>query len=561
MGILLWLWKQVVSLFGTIMPERWKPATMALAAKGKTESATAKFEPSRLMVGLWWIIHLVIVAVVVLALWYVNSLYDLDKVLRSPWPWLHKFWLPLLFLLGYTLCWLGWYLWKLLGPERETESYTDIDEAWAEAVYALKEAGVSIEQTPLFLILGRPAGSVDDLFFASQLPLQVRTVPRKAEAPLHVYANKEGIYVTCEGASLLGRAAQLLTAKENVESSGFYQTLGPAALGRARPPELLRPPVPSAEKKAEPPPDETGVLENKAETSVAEMLLPEPSGSTASFVAYRQPLRLLQNIDEAERLTARLKYLCRRIARQRHPYCSVNGLLILAPLAATDNDADAHQAGLIIQRDVRAARESLRVRCPIETVLCDLEKLSGFLDLMGQFTEERQRQQLLGRTFPLVPQVDPEQFPKMISGGLEWLCQSLLPSVVYQFLQMEKPGDGNADETLRRNARLVQLLGELRDRQPRWSHILTQGIAVQEKQMPLLGGGFLCATGPDAAREQAFVHDVFRLLIENQNSVAWTPEALDENRDYLRWARLCYLGIALLAAGFVFLAYNIWLKL
>ena len=534
---------------------------MVLQAKKQTDAATAKFEPSRWMIGLWWLLHVAIVVVVVLALWYVNLLYDLDKVLRSPWPWLHKFWLPLLFLLGYALCWLGWYLWKMLGPEHETESYPDIDEAWAEAVYALKEAGIEIEQTPLVLILGRPSGTVDDLFFASQLPLQVRTVPRRAEAPLHVYANKEAIYVTCEGASLLGRAAQLLSAQENVGSSAVNMTLSPAALGGQFPAELLRPPIPAAEKTAAPPDPDKTASESKVETSVAELLLPEPSSQTASFVAYRQPLRLLQNIDETERLTARLKYLCRRIARRRHPYCSVNGLLILAPLAATDNDADAHQTGLIIQRDIRAARESLRVRCPIETALCDLEKLPGFLDLMGQFTEERQRQQLLGRTFPLVPQLEPEQFPKMISGGLEWLCQTMLPSVVYQFLQTDKPGDANTEETLRRNARLVQMLGELRDRQPRWSHILTQGVTVQEKQTPLLGGAFLCATGPDAAREQAFVHDVFSLLIENQNYVSWTPEALDENRDYVRWARLCYIGIALLAAGFVFLAYHIWMKL
>jgi hypothetical protein len=560
MDILLWLWQRMSSTFWSVMPARWRPEEMVLAAKGKTEAATEKYEPSRWMVGLWWLLHLVIVAVVVFGLWYVNSLYDLDKVLRSPWPWLHKFWLPLLFLLGYALCWLGWYLWKLLGPERETQSYTDIDEAWAEAVIALKEAGIEIAHTPLYLIIGRPSGSVDDLFYASQLPLQVRTVPRRAEAPLHVYANKEAIYVTCEGASLLGRTAELLTAKENVSSSAVNMTLSPAALAGRLLPELLQSPTPAAEKPVKPATDADATLESKPETSVAELLLPEPSGRTASFVTYRQPLRLLQNIDETERLTARLKYLCRKIARQRHPYCSVNGLLILTPLAATDNDADAHQTGLVIQRDVRAARESLRVRCPIETVLCDLERLPGFLDLMGQFTEERQRQQLLGRTFPLVPQIEPEQFPKMISGGLEWLCQTMLPSVVYQFLQTEKSGDASPEETLRRNARLVYLLGQLRDRQPRWSHILTQGVTVQEKQMPLLGGAFLCATGPDAAREQAFVHDVFSLLLENQNYVTWTPEALDENRDYLRWARLCYVGIALLTAGFVFLAYHIWVK-
>src|SRR5579872_2494171 len=162
MQLLAWLWELISSSFWMLVPTRFKPDSVIIEAKQKAEVSTAEVQPSRWMTGLWWLLHLAFVVVVVLVLWYVNSLFDLDKVLRSPWPLLHKVWLPLLFLLGYALCWLGWYLWKMLGPERETESYPDIDEAWAEAVYALKEAGIEIEKTPLFLVLGRPSGSLDD---------------------------------------------------------------------------------------------------------------------------------------------------------------------------------------------------------------------------------------------------------------------------------------------------------------------------------------------------------------------------------------------------------------
>src|SRR5262249_22286654 len=148
----------------------------------------APLEPSRLKSSLSWILHVIVVVVVVLALWYINNwLLDLGKVLKSNWPWLHQFWLPLLFLLIYALCWLGWYLWKMLGPERETESHGDIDEAFGEVLHSLKEAGIEIMQAPLYLVIGRPAGSVDDLFSSSQLPLQIRSIPRRA-APLHVFA-------------------------------------------------------------------------------------------------------------------------------------------------------------------------------------------------------------------------------------------------------------------------------------------------------------------------------------------------------------------------------------
>ncbi len=57
-----------------------------------------------------WAVHALVVLAVVAALFWLNHVLDLDRVLRSPWPALHQVWLPLLFLLAYALCWLGWWL-------------------------------------------------------------------------------------------------------------------------------------------------------------------------------------------------------------------------------------------------------------------------------------------------------------------------------------------------------------------------------------------------------------------------------------------------------------------
>src|SRR5262245_11512429 len=66
----------------------------------------------------WWVyvLHVAAFVGVLCFLWWINVILDLDKVLRAPWPWLHQFWLPLLFLLGYALYWLGRWLWALLAP-------------------------------------------------------------------------------------------------------------------------------------------------------------------------------------------------------------------------------------------------------------------------------------------------------------------------------------------------------------------------------------------------------------------------------------------------------------
>ena len=46
-----------------------------------------------------WVLHFVMLAVVLGCLWYLNWYFDLEKVLRSPWPTLHRIWLPMLFFL------------------------------------------------------------------------------------------------------------------------------------------------------------------------------------------------------------------------------------------------------------------------------------------------------------------------------------------------------------------------------------------------------------------------------------------------------------------------------
>ena len=63
---------------------------------------------------------------------------------------------------------------------------------------------------PLFLVLGRPAGSEKSLFSAGGLRLAVKQVPRRIDAPLWFSANADAVYVTASGASLLGRYAGLL---------------------------------------------------------------------------------------------------------------------------------------------------------------------------------------------------------------------------------------------------------------------------------------------------------------------------------------------------------------
>src|SRR5207253_8500431 len=137
------------------------------------------------------------------------------------WALLRHGWAPLLFLLIYVLMWLGWWLWKLLQPEEEASVFPDIDEAWAEAVKALEQGNIDITEVPLFLVVGKPAAAEEAMFAAAQLNLTVKQSPRRGDAPLHVYANRDGLYVTCAGACLSGRQAEILAAASGGAETGI----------------------------------------------------------------------------------------------------------------------------------------------------------------------------------------------------------------------------------------------------------------------------------------------------------------------------------------------------
>ena len=150
---------------------------------------------------------------------------------------------------------------------------------------------------------------------------------------------------------------------------------------------------------------------------------------------------LVKNADEAERLSERLRHLCLLIARERRPYCPINGILLLVPLAATDDDTDMKETASLCQRDLTTAREALQVHCPIYGVLCDLERTSGYGEFHSHFQDE-QRERLLGQTFPLLPDLDATARLRKIEEGVQWIGNVLIPSLVYKFWRIDtKPSN------------------------------------------------------------------------------------------------------------------------
>jgi hypothetical protein len=346
------------------------------------------------------------------------------------------------------------------------------------------------------------------------------------------------VYVVATDTCLLGRQADLLAetaavAGEIVKAGGSdeIQAILEKAKAEGRGPDQLT----EEEKHA------LSVLVALEEAE-------KPGAATPTRALSRSP-------EEVERVRARLAHLCQLVVRDRRPYCPINGVVLLIPLAATDNDAAASETATLCQQDMEIVRRVTQLRCPAFAAVCDLERAPGFAEFLARLPAGQLRR--LGQRFPLAPDVEPGQVPAMIDDGLAWVSETLLPSLVYNLLRADAAG-GDMSGFVRDYARLFQFLSEMKGRRPRLSRILVRGALPSDKGPPLLGGCYLTATGPDAARQQAFVAGVFERLPENQDFVTWTDEALREETELRRLTAVGYGGLSLFLVGVAAMWYFWW---
>lgn len=506
------------------------------------------------------LLHVVMVVLILVGLAFINYAFDLDKLLRAPGiPWLPRVWLPVLFLLVYVLSWLGWWLWKLLEPVEEASVFPDIDEAWAEAVKALEQGNIDLTEAPLFLVVGKPAAPEEALFAAARLNFTVKQSPRRSDAPLHAYANRDGIYVSCGGASLSGRQTEILyggsggggdsalvgggSAQGGASSEDQYKTVQAGGIMKEMQAVLAR----AREQGRDP-----GQLTEEEKREIREMVAHE-EGQRGGRKTGPRP-QIMRNAEEVERSSARLRHLCRLIVRDRRPFCPANGILFLVPFAGSDSEEDANQTGGAIHQDLANIRDVLRVHVPVFAMICDLEKASGFKEFLERFPED-QRQRRLGQRFPLCPDLPTDKLSPSVESCVQWIFQVVFPTWIYKLFRVESPGREEVNHVVAGNCRLYQLMGQMRERQKRFSRIVSRALVLEASGPPLFGGCYVGATGTDPSTEQGFVAGTFRRLTENQNYVSWTDEALAEEADYHRLTTYGYVAIVIITLALIGLGY------
>src|SRR5262245_6277783 len=96
--ILTWLGSKLRALVGLILP---------VFGRARASQTMGR--------GLRWFLHLALLAAILIGLYFLNThVLRLDTQIPVRSRYVRENWLGILFLLVYALCWLSWWLWKLL---------------------------------------------------------------------------------------------------------------------------------------------------------------------------------------------------------------------------------------------------------------------------------------------------------------------------------------------------------------------------------------------------------------------------------------------------------------
>ena len=488
--------------------------------------ATASRDKRKIGRAILWLVHFTLVVVLFVLLHAINQTFDICRMVRSPWPMLREFMLPILFLLCYSLLWIGWWLWKLINLQDKDTGCADIDAAWGEALASLDRAGISLQETPVFLILGQTPRSDSELFDAAQIPLLVNQSPAAREAPLHVYAHREAIFIACRELSLLARQASYLCPTDT-EVALERESIG--ELGKA---SLLGDV-----------PDETVESLGAGSGDVATATL-APATQAVAQARSRLKQRLLKSPGAVTELSMRLRHLCRLIVDERSPYCPVNGILLAIPANSINTEEDSFEMGAVARYELGLVEEILQVRCPWSVVM-ESSDVTGFEEFVSRLPADLLARRL-GCDFPLAPDLDPRKVPEEIEKAVEYGFRVTLATAAYKLM------DGT-DATKQRpgaspNERIHALLKDMHERADRVAHVTTRALAGLTAGPPLLSGCFIVGTGVQSAHQRAFARGVLQLAVDSQSYVSWTKSAIDEEQDDNRLALLGYAGTGLLLA-------------
>lgn len=517
---------------------------------------------------LFRVLHYTAVVLITLVLGFLSDriLEALSLDLDVDNEFVKRYWVGVLFLLGYLFVRLLIYLINLLLIRDEPE-FRDIDRCWQIGMSELQRAGMDITYLPVFLVNGLTVEDESVMFQSAGMNWKV-VAPGFDDraAVLRFFATDDALFV-----SLTGVGAASLQRMQRPQSSVSSPQFGgggggaPIRQGTLRREDIA---VAMQESTAAPAPNFGGgrTLPAGGLKGVLAGINPQPAappraggpqrtmmpgmaggaapaGVSSGAGSSKPPAAVIPRLEPEDRNRSerRMVYLTYLLKRDRAPFCPVNGMLQAVPMSWAERMRDITELTPSIADDLKVLATELEMSSPLIVFYCELEKLPGFEEFLSRCSRQTPqfRDSRAGSRFPAGKPVDNDTARWVVERSLQWF-QGWTYSGLAQ--DVDSPT----------NSRLYRLLCELNDRRARFEQQLKE-IKVSESSGAAnswrLSGCYFVATGNGSSR-QGFGTGVLQKAIGEQNDVSWSDKLLrrDGRARMLGWVLLT-VGVLLAVAN------------
>lgn len=455
---------------------------------------------------------------------YVKHRVDAVNVVWDWEEWLTWFLLPIPMISAISIF---VYFFVKLYLKEQVSRFPELDRIWGEGLEAADEKGISISDTPLFLILGTSQQrEVKSLTSLMGIEFAVE-VPGSGSPPISFYASEKGIFVFLNGCNCISR---LSSATNSFPTKAIHAASGellPTEIGGTIDASQLGVP----QFKTAQSPDAFGAPDPFQPGGT--MLLNE--GQDIGEIWKAETTSKLLTSQEIFDSEDRLRHVCRLIKKARLPVCPINGIVSTIPFELIESSCA--QLQVAIQKDLAILREEFHVRCPNTALITGMEIEEGFIELIKRLPPQKVSENRFGKgsdlwVSPEVARLDAIAI-HAIATFEDW---------IYMLFQEE-----NALKK-KHNSRLFSMLCRVRGVfSENLRAVLATGFGFDPKTQPnlayeqfLFGGCYFGATG-GTTNQQAFVKSVFAKTIQQDGELEWAPEARIRDNQYHFVANLAAL--------------------
>jgi IcmF-related N-terminal domain len=443
---------------------------------------------------------------------------------------------------------LAVWLW---GEGRESR-FPDINAAWQAGTAALAREGLSLTESPVFLVLGlRDKQQVRAFMKASGLKFAIYDTPEVA-SPLYFYAVHD-YHLTVKDE----RWSPIFVVLTDASQTSKLVALS-ASLGRDRVHQPVDDTVRVDAQRGADFAAEVGATMQPAADALRGTIVgsggftpptprPGPPGNLGATLvggggAPAAPARAVLDKQEATLQSARLAHVCRLLEQTREPFCALNGVLVVTPFAlfrrGIEQVRDLAQA---TRQDLRTIQRTAQMRCPAISLIGGMEHEAGFGELVRRVGAAPALEQRVGSKF--------EPWNPATRERLELLAELACDNVELNVYELFRKPDGYNKPG---NSKLYGLLCRTRTGfQEVLKEFLSKAFAQQSQdESPMLFAGCYFAATGEVEALRGFLKGVLAdRLLERQDDLQWTDAALRQDASYENWAKAGMLVSGLLVLG------------